>query len=53
MSGQPVRLYTWPDSQICLDCEYAEDVMQASVICTENCGDNDGISCNKYDKKKE
>ncbi len=66
MVGQPVRLYKWPTSQICLECDHGALVQigdlfeelqdPASVICMENCGDNDGISCSTYDSinnKKE
>lgn len=62
MSGQPVILYKWPTSQICLECEHSTSVMigdphivvqdPASVICEENCNDNDGINCCMYSKMK-
>lgn len=62
MAGQPVMLYRWPTSQICLECEHGTSVMMgdphiviqdpASIICEENCGDNDGVNCKKLTKKR-
>jgi hypothetical protein len=61
MSGQPVRLYTWPASQICSECAngalvaignpFEEPVDSVSIVCMENCGDNDGVNCNMYNNK--
>lgn len=61
MSGQPVRLYTWPTSQICLECIHGKlavigipfsSSQEMSYVCMENCGDNDGVNCSKQEKEK-
>ena len=54
-----VTLYTWPDSQCCLDCSHSvglidnqdgsdqiENIEMAS-LCLINCQSNDGVNCKK------
>ena len=62
MAGKSVKLYMWPASQICLECYHGALVQisdpfeelqdSASIVCMENCGDNDGVSCSINSKKE-
>lgn len=45
-----VEIYSWPDSQICQDCEYCEFFLSkhfdnSDYLCEIACKDNDGLSC--------
>jgi len=50
-----VLIYTWPYSQLCMECKHGEFVDShtfdaCSYICWKHCEKNNGTECPKYEK---
>jgi hypothetical protein len=53
-----VVLYSWPESQKCMDCKNSEFVMSDTLVnsnylCMANCPANDGSHCPEFDEKQQ
>jgi len=54
-------IYPWPFSQMCSDCEWSSSCVldhefgtaEEYRLCTDNCKENDGISCPNKTTKRE
>lgn len=49
--AKPVMLYQWPDSQICLDCEYGVGIASDTVGMDDIIGPSAAICIKNYEKE--
>jgi len=52
--NEKVTMYSWPESQMCMECKNGEFIMSdkfdnSDYLCMVACDENDGIVCPKYE----